>query len=147
MIETSRHEQQEKRAARTKVLLANGHRLFRSGLREMLSSTGEDIEVLEEEAQNDEEAIKPTSEMEPDVVVLDVVQPSAEEHKTIDQMLQASPKSGLVLVYMERNPSSRFAWQLLTRGVSAQLDPDTSAEGLVGRGTRRALRVAGETRS
>ena len=48
MIEASRHnkEQEEVRAARTRVLLANGHCLFRSGLREVLSAAGEDIEVL-----------------------------------------------------------------------------------------------------
>ncbi len=131
MIETSRQEeQQETRAASTKVLLANGHRLFRNGLREMLSSAGDDIEVLGE-AQVDEEAVKFAKEMEPDVVVLDVVQPSAEEQKTIDRMLEASPKSQVVLVSMERNPSSRFARKLLTRGVSAQLDANASSEDLV----------------
>lgn len=131
MIETSRQEeQQETRAASTKVLLANGHRLFRNGLREMLSSAGDDIEVLGE-AQVDEEAVKLAKEMEPDVVVLDVVQPSAEEQKTIDRMLEASPKPQVVLVSMERNPSSRFARKLLTRGVSAQLDANASSEDLV----------------
>ena len=42
-----------------KVLLANGHRLFRRGLEEMLSSASEDIEVLGE-AHDEEEAVKPS---------------------------------------------------------------------------------------
>jgi len=43
MIEGS--YKKEVRSAK-KVLLANGHHLFRRGLREMLSSADEDIEVL-----------------------------------------------------------------------------------------------------
>lgn len=131
MIEASRHEeQQETRAPSTKVLLANGHRLFRSGLREMLSSADEDIEVLGE-AQDDEGAVKLVKEMEPDVVVLDLIEPSAEEQNVIDRMLEASPKTRVVLVSMERNPSSRLAWKLLAREASAQLDANASPEDLV----------------
>lgn len=131
MIEVSRREEQEGMfPSKTKVLLANGHRLFRSRLREMLTSAGEDIEVLGE-AQDDEEAVERAREMEPDVVVLDIVGPSAKEQKTIDRMLEASPNSGVVLVSMERNASSRLTWQLLARGVSAQLDADTSSEDLL----------------
>ena len=58
MMEASRHEE-EVRVARTKVLLAYGHRLFRRGLREILSSVEEDIEVLGE-AQDDEEGVTPS---------------------------------------------------------------------------------------
>ena len=53
------------------------------------------------------------------MVVLGFVEPSVEEQKTIDRMFEASPKSGVVLVSMERNPSSRLAWKLLARGVLA----------------------------
>ena len=103
MIEVSRHEeQQDTRAPSTKVLLANGHRLFRSGLREMLSSADKDMEVLGE-AQDDEEAVKLVKEMEPDVVVLDLIEPSAEEQKVIDRMLEASPKTRVVLISREDN--------------------------------------------
>jgi DNA-binding NarL/FixJ family response regulator len=41
------------------MLLANGHRLFRRGLEEILSSAGEGMEVLGE-AQDDEEGVKPS---------------------------------------------------------------------------------------
>jgi DNA-binding NarL/FixJ family response regulator len=53
----------------TTVLLANGHRLFRLGLKEILSAN-ESIEVLGE-AENDEEAVTLTDETKPDIVVLD----------------------------------------------------------------------------
>jgi DNA-binding NarL/FixJ family response regulator len=79
MIEAS----QKKDASTTKkVLLANGHRLFRRGLREMLSSAGEDIEVLGE-AHDEAEAIKLAAELEPDVVVLDAEEPYSQQHATI----------------------------------------------------------------
>ena len=146
MIEASRREEQEGMyPSKTKALLANGHRLFRSGLREMLIAAGQDIEVLEE-AQDDEEAVERAREMEPDVVVLDIVGPSAKEQKTIDRMLEASPNSGVVLVSMERNASSRLSWQLLARGVSAQLDADTSSEDLLV-AVRTAARGSRSTRN
>lgn len=90
MIEAS----YEKNVSTTKkVLLANGHRLFRQGLREMLSSADEDIEVLGE-ARDEGEAIKLAGELEPDVVVvLDTEEPPAREHETIGRLLKASPAS------------------------------------------------------
>ena len=78
MIEASREK--DVRTIKS-MLLANGHRLFRRGLEEMLSSAGEDIEVLGE-AQDNEEAVKLAGKMEPDVVVLDAEEPSAGSAKS-----------------------------------------------------------------
>jgi len=63
MIESCRHE--EEVPTITKVLLANGHRLFRRGLEEMLSSSDGDVEVLGE-ARDDEEAVKLAGETKPE---------------------------------------------------------------------------------
>ena len=117
-MEASRHEE-EVRVARTKVLLANGHRLFRRGLREILSSVEEDIEVLGE-AQDDEEAVKFAGEMEPDVVVVDAV----------ERLLECSPASGVIVIAVQ-DGSPRSIRQLLSQGVSVYLDGDASPEDLV----------------
>ena len=73
MIETS-HKKDT--STTKKVLLANGHRLFRRGLKEMLSSADEDIEVLGE-TRDEGEVIKLAGELEPNVVVLNAEEPSA----------------------------------------------------------------------
>jgi DNA-binding NarL/FixJ family response regulator len=124
MIESSRHE--EEMPTTTKMLLANGHRLFRRGLEVMLSSAGEDIEVLGE-AQDAEE-------------------PPAQERKIIERLLKASPASALVVVA----PQDGFPYSfrhLLGQRVSAYMDRDASPEDLVvaiqaavrgSRGTRNA---------
>jgi DNA-binding NarL/FixJ family response regulator len=126
MIEAS----QKKDASTTKkVLLANGHRLFRRGLREMLSSAGEDIEVLGE-AHDEADAIKLAAELEPDVVVLDAEEPYSQQHATIERLLEASPASGLVVVAL-RDGFARSIRQLLSQGVSTYVDADASYEDLV----------------
>ena len=126
MIEAS----QKKDASTTKkVLLANGHRLFRRGLREMLSSAGEDIEVLGE-AHDEADAIKLAAELEPDVVVLDAEEPYSQQHATIERLLEASPASGLVVVAL-RDGFARSIRQLLSQGVSSYVDADASYEDLV----------------
>lgn len=127
MIEAS-HKKKDAFTSK-KVLLANGHRLFRRGLREMLSSVGEDIEVLGE-AHDEGEAVKLAAELEPDVVVLDVEEPYSQQHATIERLLESSPASGLVVVAL-RDGSARSIRQLLSQGVSTYVNADASYEDLV----------------
>ena len=143
-MEASRYEEEQVRTPK-KVLLANGHRLFRRGLEEILSSAGEDIEVLGE-AHDEEEAVKLVGDMEPDVVVLDAEElNSAGERKTVEMLLECSPASGVVVIALQ-DGSPRSIRQLLSQGVSAYLDADASPEDLVAAvrtAARRGSRGAG----
>lgn len=134
-MEDSLHED-EGRTARTKVLLANEHHLFRRGLKEILSSAGEDIEVLGE-AQDDEEAVELAGEMEPDVVVIDSKEPFAGKRGAVERMLEASPASEVVVITGHGGFTSSHR-QLLSQGMTAYLDADASPEDLVA-----AVRTAG----
>src|ERR687896_469503 len=106
MIESSRHEEEDVRTT-TKMLLANGHRLFRGGLEVMLYSAGVDIEVLGE-AQDAEE-------------------PPAQERKIIERLLKASLASGLVVIAPQDGSPYSFR-HLLGQRVSAYMDREASPE-------------------
>ena len=142
-MEAYRYE--EEVGTNTKVLLVNGHRLFRGGLKEILSSSAdEDIEVLGE-AQDDEEAVKFASEMKPDVVVVDTEEPSVEECKAVERLLECSPALGVIVIALQ-DGSPRSIRQLLSQRVSAYLDADASPKDLVAAvytAARRGSRGAG----
>ena len=142
-MEAYRHEEEER--TNTKVLLVNGHRLFRGGLKKILSSSQGDVEVLGE-ARDEEEAVEFAKETEPDVVVLDAEEHnSAGERKTVEMLLECSPASGVVVIALQ-DGSRRSIRQLLSQGVSAYLDADASPEYLVAAvrtAARRGSRGAG----
>jgi NarL family two-component system response regulator LiaR len=90
--------------------------------------------------------VKFASEMKPDVVVVDAEEPSVEECKAVEMLLECSPASGVVVIALQ-DGSPRSIRQLLSQeGVSAYLDADASPEDLVAAvrtAARRGLRGAG----
>jgi DNA-binding NarL/FixJ family response regulator len=119
----------EKEERATTVLLANGHRLLRQGLKEMLLSDGR-VKVVGE-AENYDEAVTLAQEAKPDVVVLDAEEPVAGAWRTVERILAVSPPPGVVVVAVQGDNSYRPVWELLTRGASAYLDKHASPEDLI----------------
>ena len=89
-------------ARRIRVLLADDHRLFRSGLRLILSQQP-DLEVVGE-AGNGAEAIDAAFALRPDVIVMDVAMGGMTGVEATRRIAQELPESRVLIVSMHNDP-------------------------------------------
>jgi DNA-binding NarL/FixJ family response regulator len=90
-----------------RVLIADDHTLFREGLRALLASIP-DIEVAGEAARGQDVLIK-ASELEPDVILMDIQRPELNGIEATRQILQAQPDTGIIVLTMFKDDDSVFA--------------------------------------
>ncbi len=90
-----------------RVLVADDHPLFRSGLRSALASLG-DTEVVGEAATGDA-AIEQALELQPDVVVMDLQMPAVNGIEATRRIVEASPHIGVLVLTMFEDDDSVFA--------------------------------------
>jgi DNA-binding NarL/FixJ family response regulator len=112
--------------ARTRVLLADDHAMFRHGVREMLS-TDEEIEVVGE-AENGREAVALAEKLRPDIVLLDVEMPVMGARQTMERMLGNSPAPRVIIVTMHDDP--RLVRELIGLGATSYLVKSATMEEL-----------------
>jgi DNA-binding NarL/FixJ family response regulator len=112
--------------ARTRVLLADDHAMFRQGVREMLS-TDEEIVVVGE-AENGREAVALAERLTPDVVLLDVEMPVMGARQAMERMLGNSPAPRVIIVTMHDDP--RLVRELIGLGATAYLVKSATMEEL-----------------
>jgi len=111
-----------------RVVLADDHKMFREGVREMLA-TDEGIEVVGE-AENGEEAVALAKRLHPDVMLLDVEMPVMGAQGAMDRLFgELSPPPRVVVVTMHDDP--RLVRDLLARGASAYLTKSASLQELL----------------
>jgi DNA-binding NarL/FixJ family response regulator len=122
------------------VLIADDHKMFRQGIREMLATDAE-IEVVGE-AGNGEEAVALARRARPDVVLLDIEMPVLGAEGAMDRLFgELSEPPKVVVVTMHDDP--RLVRNMLARGASAYLTKSASLEELLS-AVRAAARTAGE---
>ena len=85
------------------LLIVDDHQLVRSGLRRLLEAE-EDFQV-EDEAGTAYDAIRLARLHKPDVILLDVVMPGGSGIDAIPQILEAAPKSSVLVLSMQDDPS------------------------------------------
>ncbi len=90
-----------------RVLIADDHPLFRSGMRALLMAD-EDTE-LAGEATNGEEAIDLASELQPDVVLMDLQMPGISGVDATRRILRTSPNTRILVVTMFEDDHSVFS--------------------------------------
>jgi DNA-binding NarL/FixJ family response regulator len=112
--------------AKTRVLLADDHAMFRQGVREMLS-TDEGIEVVGE-AENGREAVELAERLRPDVVLLDVEMPVMGAREAMERMLDKAPVPRVIIVTMHDDP--RLVRELIGLGATAYLVKSATIEEL-----------------
>jgi DNA-binding NarL/FixJ family response regulator len=114
-------------SAPIRVLLADDHTMFRQGLASILASYG-GMEVVAE-VPNDEEALRLASDLEPDVVVMQVQMPFSRAEETLEAMRSFPAPPKVVIVTMFESP--RYIRALTGVGASAYVLKSSSSEHLV----------------
>jgi DNA-binding NarL/FixJ family response regulator len=87
------------------VVIVDDHRIFRSGVRAELRDL---VEVLGE-AETVEEAVRSITELEPDVVVLDVHMPGGGGVEVIGQVAKARPQQRFLALSVSDDPKDVIA--------------------------------------
>jgi two-component system, NarL family, invasion response regulator UvrY len=112
------------KAAKNKILIADDHRLFRSGLREILSGCAE--APLIDEASTGPETIKKFSEEHYDCVLLDIFMPGQHGLEIIKQLKSINPAAHILVLSMY--PEEQYGIRALKAGASGYLTKDAAPE-------------------
>lgn len=100
-------EPREPMGDRTRVLLADDHRLFREGVASLLERA-RDIELVGEAATG-EEAVRLAEELLPDVVLMDLKMPGIGGIEATRSIVGRTPHTGVIVVTMFEDDESVFA--------------------------------------
>src|SRR6266699_2389259 len=93
-----------------RVLIADDHPVFRSGLRTLLASVPE-TEVVGE-VSTGEEAIAQAATLQPDVILMDLHMPGQNGIEATRAILRVSPHIGILVLTMFEDDDSVFAAML-----------------------------------
>jgi DNA-binding NarL/FixJ family response regulator len=113
--------------AAIRLLLADDHRMFRQGLRELLERTGAFAVVGE--AATGREVLRRVAELQPDVVLLDIQMPELDGVAVARQLGQSHPEIKVIMLTMYRQDQHLF--EAIKAGARAYLLKDADAEELV----------------
>jgi DNA-binding NarL/FixJ family response regulator len=116
------------------VLIADDHQLFRDGVRALLDAQP-DMECVGE-ATNGEEVIRISTEMQPDVVLMDVQMPGMSGVEATRQIVRSSPHIHVLMVTMFEDDALVFS--AMRAGARGYLLKGTRHEDMV-----RAIRAVG----
>ena len=121
--------------ARITILVSDDHKLFRDGLR-MVLSRHSGLDVVGE-AEDGESAIRLCRELSPDMVLLDISMPGVNGIEAVRAILSQNPAVRVIMLSMHSD--SRFVFEALEAGALGYLLKDSAAEELVA-----AIRSAAE---
>ena len=116
------------------VLIADDHPVFRKGLKALLASMPN--VSLAGEATNGEEAVRLASQLQPDVILMDLHMPGEGGLTAIRQIVQTSPHIRILVVTMFQDDDSVFA--AMRAGARGYVLKDTNDEDIA-----RAIQAVG----
>jgi two-component system response regulator NreC len=117
----------ESPSAPIRVLIVDDHTLVRSGLRLLLE--GEGGFLVEDEAGDADQAIRLARLHKPDVILLDVVMPGRSGLEAAAEILEAAPRTRILVLSMQDDPS--YVRQAFTAGASGYLLKEAADDELV----------------
>jgi DNA-binding NarL/FixJ family response regulator len=112
---------------KTRIVLADDHKMFRDGLR-LLISEQKNMEIVGE-AGNGREAVQISRKVSPDVVIVDVAMPELNGIEATRQLIElpCKPKVIGLSAYADR----RYVSQMLKAGASGYVLKDNTFEDLI----------------
>ena len=116
-----------KKILKTKILLADDHKIMRAGLRSILEKEP-DMEVLGE-AQNGLVALQLAKELRPDLVIMDISMPDLNGIEATSRIL--AELSGLRVLALSMHSDRGFLIKMLKAGASGYLLKDCASEELI----------------
>ncbi|MEI6753707.1 MAG: response regulator transcription factor [Paludibacter sp.] len=110
-----------------KVFIVDDHEIMREGLKRILNDET-DMEVVAE-AENGTEALKMISEIDCDLILLDLNLPGRSGTELIAEIKKKKPKAQILILSI--SPEKRFALPALKAGASGYLNKDSALTELV----------------
>ncbi len=110
-----------------RILLADDHRMFRQGLRELLER--KDGFVVVGEASTGREVLSQVATLQPDIVLLDIQMPEIDGVAVARQLAQAHPDVKVIMLTMYRQDQHLF--EAIKAGARAYLLKDADADELI----------------
>ena len=89
-----------------KLIIADDHKLFREGMKALLSVT-DDIEIIGE-AEDGDTALRKSSELHPDIVLMDINMPGINGIQATQSILEKHPQTGIIMLTMLEDDASIF---------------------------------------
>jgi DNA-binding NarL/FixJ family response regulator len=109
-----------------RILIADDHKIFREGLRTLLRSR-DDIEVIGE-ADNGRTVVSLASQLEPDIVIMDVAMPDLNGIEATRQI--TTTRADVKVLALSMHSDSRFVTRMLQAGANGYLLKDCAFEEL-----------------
>jgi two-component system, NarL family, response regulator LiaR len=110
-----------------RVLIADDHRLFREGLRQICELVGGFIVVGE--AENGQAAIDLACTLDPDVILMDINMPVLDGVQATQKIAECHPQSRVMILTMYRQ--DHYVFQAIKAGARGYLLKDTNGRDLV----------------
>ncbi len=110
-----------------RILIADDHTIFRSGLKLLLSSEPA-FEVIAE-AEDGAQAIELANELEPDVLLMDIGMPGVNGYEATKQITSSKPDISILVLTMHR--SEEYFFKMLDAGASGYVLKGAETEELI----------------
>ena len=118
---------ERKQRLKTKILLADDHKIMRAGLRSILEKQP-DMEILGE-AQNGLVALQLAKKLRPDLIIMDISMPDLNGIEATSRIL--AELSGLRVLALSMHSDRGFLIKMLKAGASGYLLKDCASEELI----------------
>ncbi|HRJ59518.1 MAG TPA: response regulator transcription factor, partial [Anaerolineales bacterium] len=89
-----------------KLIIVDDHKLFREGIKALLTVT-DDIEIVGE-AEDGATALKKIRDLEPDVILMDINMPGLNGIRVTEQILAQHPQTRIIMLTMLEDDASIF---------------------------------------